>query len=327
MKKLILTITVVASVLAVWYGCKKEEKELPGSIYGVITDKATGEPVRAAGVQLSSGETTVTGNEGQYEFAELEAKKYSITVNKTGYTTLTNFEITVEAGKTVKGDVQIEKLPAALRIVNDSRTDIDKVDFGNALSDITRSFNIFNDSPEPFEWEITTTALWISSISKTNGILNAGKTQGIIITIDRDSLIDGQNITTIHVTSDNGNKAITVIAIKGSISNDYEILSAAELMVAKEDINETTMTWNTANSACENSIMANFTDWRLPTKDELMVLYNHKTEIGGFKSDYYWSSTSSSWHNYHWVQRFETGAQYDIEDNKKYWVRCVRNIE
>lgn len=213
MKKLILTITVAASVLAVWYGCKKDEPELPGSIYGVITDKATGEPVRAAGVQLSNGETTVTGNEGQYEFAELKAEKYSITVNKTGYTSLVNFEITVEAGKTVKGDVQIEKLPAALNIVDGNAQNIDTLDFGGEESVVSRSFNIFNDSPEILEWVIANNCPWISSVSKTDGTLAASKQQPVVITIDRKKLGAGNNSYVLNISSDNGTKELTITAI------------------------------------------------------------------------------------------------------------------
>ena len=32
---------------------KEEESVLPGTIYGIVTDKATGEPVKSVGVELS----------------------------------------------------------------------------------------------------------------------------------------------------------------------------------------------------------------------------------------------------------------------------------
>ncbi|MDR2835037.1 MAG: carboxypeptidase-like regulatory domain-containing protein, partial [Bacteroidales bacterium] len=63
-------IYLVLAATLVFSGCKKDE--LSGGIYGVITDKATGEPIRNAGVQLNPlGTKTVTGSEGQYEFTEL----------------------------------------------------------------------------------------------------------------------------------------------------------------------------------------------------------------------------------------------------------------
>jgi hypothetical protein len=34
-----------------------------------------------------------------------------------------------------------------------------------------------------------------------------------------------------------------------------------------------------------------FTDWRLPTYSELILLYQQKTTVGGFRDKSYWSST------------------------------------
>jgi hypothetical protein len=320
--KRIIYFLVAAALLG---GCAEEkEVEQRGSIYGVVTDKATGEVIRAAGVQLSTGVKTVTGNDGQYEFTELKAGEYTLQVSKTGYTELVGHKITVEPNKTAKGDVQMEKLPAALRIVNDNGKDIDKLDFGNAVSDITRMFNIFNDSPEPLEWKITAAATWIKDVSKTDGTLNAGKTQGVIITIDRESLLEGANVTTIHVTSDNGNKAVTIVAVKGDVLSNVVILTTTDLMVQKADIGQGD--WSTANSMCENSTLDGFTDWRLPTKAELAVLYNERNAIGGFQVEYYWSSTTDSY-NYHWVQYFGiTGGQSTQYNRNEELCRCVRTL-
>ncbi|GHT13896.1 hypothetical protein AGMMS4956_10810 [Bacteroidia bacterium] len=209
--KNILYFAVAAAL--VFCGCKKEVKTATGSIYGVIADKATGEPVKSAGVELQPiGSKTVTGSEGQYEFANLAAGDYTLSVTKTGYADLLNYAIKVEAGKINKGDVQIEVLPPSLRVVDNNRQDIDLLDFGSAEDDITRGFNIFNDGVDPLEWEIITTSDWITELSKTSGTLQPGKTQGIIVTIDRDKL-SGERTTTVHVTSDNGSKQIMVKAV------------------------------------------------------------------------------------------------------------------
>jgi hypothetical protein len=532
MKQVIYLIMVAALVC----GCKKKEKEKeqePGSIYGVITDKATGEPVRTAGVQLNTGTKTVTGSEGQYEFTDLKAGEYTITVTKTGYTELTGYKITVEAGKTNKGDVQIEKLPMALRIVNDKGQNMDTLAFGNDESLVTRSFNIFNDSPESLEWIITENCNWISELSKTTGTLQPGKQQPIVITIDREKLGNGVNVYILNISSDNGTKELTITAtgreivmlntldvsnittssatfngvitatgapaytergfvystssmptientiakltaaitaeteysavatgltlnqtyyvrayainavgtaysaneksftttmvlpsvttqavsnknasggggtatfngtivnvgdpaytergfVYGAVHNptvdddtkkiasgtgtgvfssnitgltegttyyvrayatnskgtaygsevnfvltnpDYVVLQADKLMVQKVDIGQGY--WTSINSLCDNSSVAGYTDWRLPTKDELAVLYNNRTVIGGFTSSgsypYYWSSTvySSRGYTYSWYQDFSSGAQYSDYGNDDCRGRCVRNI-
>ncbi|MDR1973403.1 MAG: DUF1566 domain-containing protein [Bacteroidales bacterium] len=210
--KFLMFSFVAFTATLIFSTCKKAES--PGSIYGVITDKATSEPIRAAGVQLNPlGIKTVTGDGGEYEFAELKAGEYTLQVTKTGYTDLLNYKMVVQAGKTAKGDVQIEKLPPSLRVVDDKKNDIDSLDFGSSVSDVTRSFSVFNDGPESLEWEISNAALWITKISKESGTLKAGATQAIIVTIDRDKLSGGANTTTIHITSDNGSKELKVNAV------------------------------------------------------------------------------------------------------------------
>lgn len=192
-------------------GCK--EKELPGSIHGSIINKATGEPIKTAGVELlPSGLKEVTGSEGQYEFNEIDPGVYKLHVTKTGYEDLVSSEIIVKSNKATPHNVEIEKLPPSLRIVNDKGEDIDVLDFGAIADDITRSFNIFNDGIESLQWEITTTAKWITEISKKSGEIKAGGTQPIILTIDRELLTSGDNATTVHITSTNGSKELKVTA-------------------------------------------------------------------------------------------------------------------
>ncbi len=200
-----------ACLLVATLSCK--EQELPGSIYGAVTDKATGEPINAAGVELHpTGSKTVTGSEGQFEFAELESGDYTLAISKTGYIELTDIKVVVKAGIQTKSDIQIEKLPPALRVVDGDGNDITELDFGIAEADVARSFNIFNDGTHTLQWEITTTADWIKSVSKASGELSAGATQSLILTIDREKLKGGENTTTMHITSNDGSKQVTVKA-------------------------------------------------------------------------------------------------------------------
>ena len=205
------TIFLLIAATLLFSGCT-EKVGKTGSISGVVTDKATGEPVRAAGVQLNTGEKATTGNDGYYEFPELSAGEYTLQVTKTGYTDLLDYKIIVQSGQTTKGDVQIEKLPAALRIVNDKGENIDMLDFGSEASVVSRSFNIFNDSPETLEWIITKNCDWITEISKTTGTLQAGKQQPVVLTINREKLSAGNNTYILNISSDNGTKELTIKA-------------------------------------------------------------------------------------------------------------------
>ncbi len=51
-----------------------------------------------------------------------------------------------------------------------------------------------------------------------------------------------------------------------------------------------------------------FTDWRLPTKNELNLLYSQKSVVGGFANNDYWSSTELDL-NIAWLQFFYSGSQ------------------
>ena len=79
------------------------------------------------------------------------------------------------------------------------------------------------------------------------------------------------------------------------------------------------MNWQEAIIACKKL----GPEWRLPTKDELYMLYKNKEEIGGFAYSTYWSSTENV-NGDAWVQDFFTGLQFYNLKNYTYYVRAVR---
>jgi hypothetical protein len=68
-----------------------------------------------------------------------------------------------------------------------------------------------------------------------------------------------------------------------------------------------------------------FSDWFLPSKDELTELYTNRASIGGFSTGTYWSSSeyanASAWYRY-----FLTGFQNTISKNSTLYVRPVRSF-
>jgi len=403
---------LLAAVFVFFVSCGGSE---PGSIYGVVSDKATGEPIKNAGVELLPvGLKTVTGSDGSFEFFDISSGRYNLLVTKTGYSDTKSSTITVESGKQSKGDVQLEKAPAALRIIDDKGKEIEELDFGMRPDDISRSFNIFNDSPDSLNWKITKTAEWIKSVSEESGNLVAGDTLGIIVVVDRSLLREGENLSQLHIMSNNGNKQLTIKAgnydvvtldatrIKttsatlngelvindegytetgfvygrmatpsfdnnamtvsnsavqlGSFGNavsglkeyakyyyrayaknatktvygetksfatltgEYVTLPGG-LVVAKKDAGR--VDWYDAVDMCNNYTLAGLTDWRLPSKDELITMYNNKNSIGGFQDGEYWSSTEHST-NYAYAVHFSYGDVDSYYKTNSRYVRCVR---
>ena len=63
------------------------------------------------------------------------------------------------------------------------------------------------------------------------------------------------------------------------------------------------------NPACPTDILRTPTCWHLPSKNELSWLYEQKSVVGGFASNYYWSSSEATSGNA-WYQGFSNGLQY-----------------
>ena len=106
---------------------------------------------------------------------------------------------------------------------------------------------------------------------------------------------------------------------------DYVILQDAGLMVQRYDLGD--VNWKSAKLLCENSTVGGYNDWRLPTIDELGVLYNNREYIGNFDLDsYYWSS-SEAYYDYYYMD-FGTGNIYYRYNSSGYEnnVRAVRSL-
>ena len=79
-----------------------------------------------------------------------------------------------------------------------------------------------------------------------------------------------------------------------------------------------------AAQLCDTLALGGFTDWYLPAKDELNLMYVnlHTQSLGGFASNYYWSSSEDSAY-YAWRQNFSNGYQ---SYNGKDYTGCVRAV-
>jgi hypothetical protein len=84
---------------------------------------------------------------------------------------------------------------------------------------------------------------------------------------------------------------------------------------------------NDAALYCFNLMLNNKTNWYLPAKDELSVLYalkvSNPTAGGFYNGNWCWSSTEGDTSNA-WSQNFGSGAQGSNYKTYPFYARCVR---
>lgn len=90
-------------------------------------------------------------------------------------------------------------------------------------------------------------------------------------------------------------------------------------------INAQGISGNYAARICRNYMGGGFSDWFLPSKDQLNILFSQKAVVGNFANQIYWSSTEYDTGNA-WVQDFETGEQHldNISDGANVHTRAIR---
>ena len=111
----------------------------------------------------------------------------------------------------------------------------------------------------------------------------------------------------------------TVVGVKASNMGFY---------VAMRDLGY--MTWSNANSQCQNYSFCGNVKGTLPTKNQLLTLYNNKSRVNSLLStnggtqltnSYYWSSTSYGSTNYYIVHM--SNGHVSNNNNYNYYVRPV----
>lgn len=134
--------------------CTSEEdtKDEPGSIYGIVTELGTAEPMKAVGVELYKGGSllmkTVTFDDGHFEFKDLNSGNYQVKVVADEYEQTDEGRVTVEAGRQARIDLQVRATLARIcGIVTYAGTDTPVADAEIVLKHDNYKIE---DGPQPY---------------------------------------------------------------------------------------------------------------------------------------------------------------------------------
>lgn len=106
MKKVFLFILALTALTT---SCEPVVYDTFCTISGTVIDLDTGDPIQQATVTLSpTGYNTYTGDDGHFEFIDLDARQYTVTVQKTGYVT-NRKTVTTVAGGVVDVSLTLQK--------------------------------------------------------------------------------------------------------------------------------------------------------------------------------------------------------------------------
>ena len=177
--------------------------------------------------------------------------------------------------------------------------------------------------------DITTIGL-VATLSNT-GVLSGtyGSSTAVPqITVDSKGRIT--TITTTAITAGGGTTHTISETFGGGIVF-YVTTDGLHGLIAETQNQSTGSDWYSAQDVISNPANHSapgllFTDWRLPTKYELNLMYNARSTIGGFATFYYWSSTETVNFNspFAWYQYFGSGNQDGANKNDAYYVRAIR---
>ncbi|MDR1973404.1 MAG: carboxypeptidase-like regulatory domain-containing protein [Bacteroidales bacterium] len=102
-------IALLTGICLLFISCGGDEQNWYGTLHGVVTDYDTQEQLSGANVSLAPGsKSVVTGTDGYFEFKDLEAIQYTLTVQKSGYAT-NRKTVTAISGEDTEVNISITK--------------------------------------------------------------------------------------------------------------------------------------------------------------------------------------------------------------------------
>ncbi len=121
LRKLLIWAMVLMGTMLCACTSEDEASEQIGSIYGIVTELGTAEPMKAIGVELYKSDKmllkTVTFDDGHFEFKDLAMGDYQVNVMSDEYEQTEKGLVNVEAGRQARIDLQVRKLAFKTHII------------------------------------------------------------------------------------------------------------------------------------------------------------------------------------------------------------------
>ena len=104
-----LFFALLCGALTCFSSCEPVTYDTFGTLTGTVVEMATGDVIAGALVTLApSGKNTYTGVDGFFEFQNLDAQQYTLTVQATGYQT-NRKTVSIVAGTTERVNITLQK--------------------------------------------------------------------------------------------------------------------------------------------------------------------------------------------------------------------------
>lgn len=128
--------------------------------------------------------------------------------------------------------------------------------------------------------------------------------------------------TTVQTTSYSKPKAKPVNS--KPVPNNLPSISVygMDILIMPNDITKEKLVWEEANNTCNTSTAYNYDDWRLPTKEEINVMYSNQAVVKNMNPYWYWSGSSDG--EVFWRQAFDADKLVKADPRARSHVRCVR---
>lgn len=309
----LLTITL--------FGCN-ETDNLPGEIYGIVSEYGSAEAMRGVGVELYQNNSlllrTTTYDDGHFEFVNLKPGAYQLQVDANGYE-LCTYNVIVESGRMARADMQVRRKEISItsmevtNVTPNSATLKASINYDRALSYKECGFVYSNilSSPSIDDDSNITTRISITNSTKEFSTEISGLST------------DYKYYARAYIIVDN---RIIYSEVVWFVASYVTILEEVQIMVQNKDLS-TACDWLTAEQLCNNSTFAGYDDWRLPTVEELITIYNNKNSIPGLDLEgIYWTNHYSVNIGYSVID-FKNGKKQSYNYYEQLHVRAVRNIK